>query len=131
MATSSIVGGSQAPEEYSGKDLQALGPSDNSDSGSDVIGAYSDEALASDTDSFGTGERASSGASDDLPDADIRPDHIERAPGAGADTDLDGQAGDDSGDLSDVENLADDSDDLETDADADEDDRDAGASGSA
>ncbi|MDB5744284.1 MAG: hypothetical protein JWR68_2599 [Polaromonas sp.] len=122
MATSSILGGSQLPEEISGKDMQALGPSDNSDSGSDAIGAYSDEALASDTDSFGTGERASIDPGADHTDVDIRPDHIERA----ADIDLDEQAGDDFDDLSAVEALADDSDDLEAEDDAGDDD--AGAS---
>ena len=123
MATSSIVGGSQAPEEFSGKDMQALGPSDNSDSGSDAIGAYSDEALASDTDSLGTGERASIDPGGH-PDADIRPDHIERASGIGVD--IDDEAVDDLDDLSDVEGLADDSDDLDADG-AGEDDEDAGA----
>jgi hypothetical protein len=39
MATSSISGGSHIPEEINGKDVHALGPSDNSDSGSDAIGA--------------------------------------------------------------------------------------------
>lgn len=124
MATSSIVGGSQAPEEFSGKDMQSLGPSDNSDSGSDAIGAYSDEALASDTDSLGTGERASVDPGAGHPDADIRPDHIERASGPGAD--IDDEAGDDLDDLSDVEGLADDSEDLDTAGDTD--DEDAGAS---
>ena len=83
MATSSILGGSQLPEEISGKDMHALGPSDNSDSGSDAVGAYSEEELASDSDSAGTGERASVGVGlDSQPDADILPDHIEQAPGA-------------------------------------------------
>lgn len=125
MATSSIVGGSQAPEEFSGKDLQALGPSDNSDSGSDAIGAYSDEALAGDSDSSGTGERASVDSDGVRCDADIRPDHIERASVSGEGVDDD--AGDLDADLSDVESLTDDSEDLDGDDEA-AGDEDAGAS---
>jgi hypothetical protein len=127
MATSSILGGSKAPEEISGKDLQALGPSDNSDSGSDAVGAYGDDELSSDSDAAGTGERASAGLGSDQPDADILPDHIEQAPGDEADTDLDADAGDDFNDLSEVEDLADDGDDLDIDI---EDDGDETASGS-
>jgi hypothetical protein len=64
-----------------GHGTRALGPSDSSDSGSDVIGAgpnVGDANLDSDSDRFGTGESASA-----LPDtaqadgADIAPDHIE------------------------------------------------------
>ncbi|MEO7160310.1 MAG: hypothetical protein ABJA84_10585 [Polaromonas sp.] len=130
MATSSILGGSKLPEEISGKDIHALGPSDNSDSGSDAVGAYSEDELASDSDSGGTGERTSvdTGAGSDHPDADILPDHIEQA--LGAENDLDDTAGDDSDDLSEVEDLADDSDDLPAD-DADRGDEEAGASGKA
>lgn len=127
MATSSILGGSKAPEEISGKDLQALGPSDNSDSGSDAVGAYGDDELSSDSDAVGTGERASAGLGRDQPDADILPDHIEQAPGANADTDVDADAGDDFNDLSEVEDLADDGDDLDIDV---EDGGDETASGS-
>lgn len=127
MATSSIVGGSQAPEEFSGKDLQALGPSDNSDSGSDAIGAYSDEALAGDSDSLGTGERASIDPDDDRCDADIRPDHIERAPGVG--DGVDDESSDLDADLSDLDGLTDDSEDLDSENQGEgEDDKDAGAS---
>lgn len=81
MATSSILGGSLSPEEVSGKDIHALGPSDNSDSGSDAIGAYSEDELASDTDSSGTGERASVEPNLDQTDVDILPDHIEQLTG--------------------------------------------------
>ncbi|MBH2018977.1 hypothetical protein [Polaromonas sp.] len=123
MATSSILGGSKLPEEISGKDMHALGPSDNSDSGSDAMGAYGDEELSSDSDSAGTGERAEVGMGREHPDADILPDRIEQAPGVDAETDLD----DDLDDLSDVEDLADDSENL----DADEDDEAADASGKA
>ena len=117
MATSSILGGSKAPEEISGKDLHALGPSDNSDSGSDAVGAYGDDELSSDSDAAGTGERASAGLGRDQPDADILPDHIEQAPGD--DTDLDSDTGNDFNDLSEVEDLADDGDDLDLDVEDD------------
>lgn len=121
MATSSILGGSKLPEEISGKDMHALGSSDNSDSGSDATGAYSDDELSSDSDAAGTGERASVGMGRGHTDADILPDQIEQPPGADAQTGLDEAAGDDLddlddlGDLSDVEELADDSDDLQAD----------------
>lgn len=80
MATSSILGGTELPDEVVGKDTRALGPSDNSDSGSDSLGAYGDE-IASDTDSSGTGERASIGPGTGLMGADVMPDHIEQVPG--------------------------------------------------
>lgn len=115
MATSSILGGTPVPEEISGKDMQTLGPSDSSDSGSDAQGAYGREELASDTDAAGTGESASIG--DGQPDADILPDHIERAPGAqdaadiGPDDTDNANSGEftDAGDLGEVGELADDS----------------------
>ena len=119
MATSSILGGSKAPEEISGKDLHALGPSDNSDSGSDAVGAYGDDELSSDSDAVGTGERASAGLDRNQPDADILPDRIEQAPGTDSDSDVDADAGDDFNDLSEVEDLADDGDDLDIDVEDD------------
>ena len=77
MATSSILGGHHLPEHVRGKDTNALGPSDNSDSGSDAQGAYGDDEMSSDSDAAGTGERASVGPGLDASDADILPDHIE------------------------------------------------------
>lgn len=77
MKTSSILGGQHLSGHVRGKDTNALGPSDNSDSGSDAQGAYGDDELASDSDAVGTGERASAGADMVLSDADILPDHIE------------------------------------------------------
>ena len=74
MAYSSILGAEKAPALPSGRDAGALGPSDNSDSGSDAIGTH--EAHA-DSDSVGTGERGSV-----TPDVggreggDILPDHV-------------------------------------------------------
>lgn len=74
MAKSSIAGGSIPPEQWMrGKDTQSLGPGDSSDTGSDTLGAYSDEELASDSDAVGTGERAGV-IGDERPDADILPD---------------------------------------------------------
>lgn len=71
MAQSSLLGGDQAPPEPSGKDIDALGPSDSSDSGSDVQADRGRSALpdpsaegalsiahGSDTYAAGTGERA-------------------------------------------------------------------------
>lgn len=72
MANSSILGGTPAPARVQGKDNDLLGPSDSSDSGSDVQGERpmatqpDDDAmlggrpadLASDTDMSGTGEKA-------------------------------------------------------------------------
>ena len=107
MATSSILGGSKAPEEISGKDVQALGPSDNSDSGSDAVGAYGEDELSSDSDAAGTGERASAALDIEETDTDILPDHVDQAygpdVGAGVDT---GEA------LSEIDELTD-SDDLD------------------
>ncbi len=60
----------------------ALGPSDSSDSGSDVQGAaqeLGDAGLDSDTDRSGTGERSSAAPDSEMKDgADISPDHIEK-----------------------------------------------------
>jgi len=101
MARSSILGGDRAPKQVTGTDTDALGPSDSSDSGSDVQGepnleGHSDreERLGaghtdrgSDSDGAGTGERGSA-----LPDefveegSDISPDHVEAiGPDVGAD----------------------------------------------
>jgi len=90
MTNSSILGGERAARYAAGKDVDALGPSDSSDSGSDVQGEHSlrgegdhaDELgslvvdTASDSDSTGTGERASA-TGRDVPDgADIMPDQV-------------------------------------------------------
>ena len=90
MTNSSFLGGERAARYAQGKDIDALGPSDTSDSGSDVQGEFSvrgegehaDELgslvvnTANDSDSSGTGERASA-TGRDLPDgADILPDHV-------------------------------------------------------
>jgi hypothetical protein len=81
MAYSSILGADNAPEQPSGRDAQLLGPSDNSDSGSDTIGTH--EAHA-DSDAVGTGERASVAPGEGGEGGDILPDRIVRAADAGA-----------------------------------------------
>src|SRR3954469_18700104 len=73
MATSSSQGGEQVPAQPSGTDVDTLGPSDSSDSGSDVrherrmptapdaadeLGAVTARGDST-TDALGTGERAS------------------------------------------------------------------------
>jgi hypothetical protein len=73
MAYSSIMGANVAPVHSSGRNSDALGPSDNSDSGSDAAGTF--EATA-DSDSMGTGERGSASPGDAPEGADILPDHV-------------------------------------------------------
>ena len=94
MAKSSILGGEHAPARGPGHDVDALGPSDSSDSGSDVqgerpmaTGADTPDELGSvtvrrgtDSDADGTGERASAAGDDALDGADILPDRIGRDP---------------------------------------------------
>ena len=93
MANSSILGGDHAPIHPRGTDLDALGPSDSSDSGSDVQvdrgrTAMPDEgsegslavAHASSSDSAGTGERAAADGRDVEAGADILPDRIGISP---------------------------------------------------
>lgn len=93
MAKSSILGGEHAPSRPRGTDVDALGPSDSSDSGSDVQTdrnrtAMPDEsaegalpiAHGTDTDAAGTGERASADPAAPVEDADILPDRIGTVP---------------------------------------------------
>ena len=75
MSYSSIMGADTAPIQPSGRDSGMLGPSDNSDSGSDAQGT--DEAYA-DSDAVGTGERASATPGEGREGADILPDHVVR-----------------------------------------------------
>ncbi|MDB5733136.1 MAG: hypothetical protein JWQ03_3031 [Variovorax sp.] len=115
MATSSILGGERAPEQPRGTDVDALGPSDSSDSGSDVQtdrnrSALPDEgsegafpiAHGSDTDRSGTGERASADSVAPETDADILPDRI----GTVADDALDAAVSIDDPEATSVEDLA-------------------------
>lgn len=73
MAYSSILGAEKAPVQPGGRDSEALGPSDNSDSGSDTIGTP--EAHA-DSDAVGTGERGSVTPGEAEEGADILPDRV-------------------------------------------------------
>ena len=90
MANSPLVPGSMSGQNdrllRKGHGTEALGPSDSSDSGSDVHGfgaerRIGDAGLDSDTDRSGTGERL--GATPDAEfeeGADIAPDRIEDLP---------------------------------------------------
>jgi len=90
MATSPLVPGSTSGQNdrilTRGHGTGALGPSDSSDSGSDVQGGGADRligdaGLDSDTDRSGTGERL--GATPDIEfeeGADIAPDRVESTP---------------------------------------------------
>ena len=75
MAYSSILGADQAPTQASGRDSQALGPSDNSDSGSDAIGTSESHG---DSDASGTGEGGALPGSEAEEGRDIMPDHVVR-----------------------------------------------------
>jgi hypothetical protein len=93
MSHSSILGGDRAPQQAGGRDDETLGPSDTSDSGSDVQGATRLKTatpegdlggatpidVASDTDSTGTGERAEAVPEGARDGADIGPDRIARS----------------------------------------------------
>lgn len=112
MGTSSILGGDEIPEQAGGFDQASLGPSDTSDSGSDVSGLADQTAgdemplsdgpldldrtattrpptgAGSDSDSTGTGERMGVESDTGIVEAaDISPDHIIEAP----DSDLTGE----------------------------------------
>lgn len=90
MANSNFLGGERAPIPPPGKDVDALGPSDSSDSGSDVQGERSVQGegehadqlgslivdTRSDSDASGTGERASATGEDTVDGADIAPDRV-------------------------------------------------------
>jgi hypothetical protein len=100
MATSSILGGNAAPQRPRGTGTDLLGPSDSSDSGSDVQGERSlatdtDDGgagalpveLDSDTDSTGTGERGAATGSDPRDGDDILPHRVIRTSDALDDAD--------------------------------------------
>jgi hypothetical protein len=74
MAYSSILGADTAPAQPGGRDAKALGPSDNSDSGSDAIGTAE---IHADSDSVGTGERGAVTPNvEGREGGDILPDHV-------------------------------------------------------
>jgi len=128
MSHSSILGGDRAPQQAPGRDVDTLGPSDTSDSGSDVQGETrlktepeegeeSGGAVPvvedSDTDAEGTGERAEAVPEGARDGADIAPDRIARSKDA-----LD-SADSITGNDDSIESLADDSDDGREDEDED------------
>ena len=89
MAYSSILGADVAPAQPSGRDSGSLGPSDNSDSGSDATGT---SEVHGDSDAAGTGERGSVDPREGREGGDILPDHIVKAEGdGGTEDDLDDQ----------------------------------------
>ena len=93
MSHSSILGGERAPQQAKGRSAETLGPSDTSDSGSDIQGATRLKTdaedgelggatpidLDSDSDSMGTGERKSAVPDGARDGADIGPDRIARS----------------------------------------------------
>ena len=93
MSRSSILGGERAPQQAKGRSAKTLGPGDTSDSGSDIQGATRLKTDAeegqlggatpidgdSDSDSMGTGERASAVPDGARDGADISPDRIARS----------------------------------------------------
>jgi hypothetical protein len=103
MATSSITGADRVPTQPKGRDVEALGPSDSSDSGSDVQGELDlaspidldspvygtvQPGLDSDSDSGGSGERGAALPDEDAREgSDILPDRVIPAANAGPDED--------------------------------------------
>jgi len=108
MARSSILGGDETQDQVGGFDQAPLGPSDTSDSGSDVAGqpdmtagddmplndgpldldrtstTRSPAGAGSDTDSTGTGERMGAEPNSNISDGgDIAPDRVIGDPDAG------------------------------------------------
>jgi hypothetical protein len=91
MPNSSILGGTRADINSAGRDVDALGPSDSSDSGSDIQGERSMPtdpdnpgelgALTvdgdNDSDASGTGERASATGDEGQGNSDILPNRVE------------------------------------------------------
>ena len=118
MSHSSILGGDRAPQQARGRDAETLGPSDTSDSGSDIqgasrlktdteegdLGGATPVSNDSDSDSMGTGERAEAVPEGARDGADIAPDRIARSKDAldsaesitGNDDSIEGLADDDS-----------------------------------
>lgn len=125
MSRSSLLGAERAPQKAAGRDADVLGPSDSSDSGSDIQGASRLKTDAeegrmggatpvdrnSSSDSFGTGERAEAVPEGARDGADIGPDRIARSKDAldsaesidGDDESIDSLAVDDSSDEEDTE----------------------------
>lgn len=90
MAKSSINGVERADTIPAGRDTDALGPSDSSDSGSDVQGIAEP---GSDTDAAGTGERASVTPQQTVSNRDVLPDRVTRSPDLAANAEEDSELG--------------------------------------
>ncbi len=86
MAYSSILGADKAPAVPSGRGSDLLGPSDNSDSGSDALGT---SEIHGDSDSVGTGERGVVSGADAKEGGDILPDRVVRIGGPDGSPDSD------------------------------------------
>lgn len=75
MARSPLIDTDFTPTEPAGRDSASLGPSDSSDSGSDLAGIAPDDGTASD--SGGTGERRGAAGDADIAEAtDIGVDRV-------------------------------------------------------
>jgi len=86
MAYSSILGGERAPTQPSGRSSDLLGPSDNSDSGSDALGT---QEIHADSDGGGTGERGAVFGADAVEGGDISTDQVvQMSEGGDGDEDL-------------------------------------------
>jgi hypothetical protein len=130
MSNSPLFGAERAPQQARGRDADALGPSDTSDSGSDIqgatrlktdaeegeLGGATPVALDSDSDAMGTGERAEAVPEGARDGADIAPDRIAQSKDA-----LD--AANVSIDTGELDELADEPYDEDADPDADPDER--------
>lgn len=79
MSYSSLMGANTAPVIPSGRSGDLLGPSDNSDSGSDAVGS---SEVHGDSDSSGTGERGEASGRDSKEGGDILPDRVVRIGGS-------------------------------------------------
>ncbi len=86
MAYSSILGANPAPVVPAGRGSDLLGPSDNSDSGSDAMGT---SEIHGDSDAMGTGERGVVSGVDAREGSDILPDRVVRIGGPDGSPDTD------------------------------------------
>ncbi len=86
MAYSSILGAASAPVVPAGRGSDLLGPSDNSDSGSDALGT---SEIHGDSDAMGTGERGVVSGADAKEGCDILPDRVVRIGGPDGSPDSD------------------------------------------
>ncbi len=136
MTRSSILGADRAPQQAEGRDVEALGPSDTSDSGSDIQGELDlapptdldhttfgavQPGLESDTDSAGTGERGAALLDEEADEArDILPDTVHSfAEEALASQDVSAEAERELADLSDGEDYTSPEDEEDEDRDLD------------